>query len=218
MFCFASTVLPPLNIFLVFLLSQVPSGLFPRDVFLVLLVELIFFFSSQHVSAFFLCLVFFACCRRFLISVSCRISYPGFEFLLVFFRETPILSLTNFSPALISSFNSMMFFFEIYVNNSFIFFNFYLDCFPVFGFFSDIILFKISIFISSSASVYCVLFEWVTFRLLFLCGSFRLECSCFSVFSVLIIVLGSCCLDSLFIFWCISNISWSETNFSLRSS
>ena len=44
-----------------------------------------FSFLSQHVPAFFLCFIIFACCNRFLICVSSRISDPGFEFMLVFF-------------------------------------------------------------------------------------------------------------------------------------
>ena len=58
-----------------------------------------FFFLSQHVPAHFLCLFFFACCRIFLICVSSRTSHPDFEFLFMFFRRTPILSQTNFTPA-----------------------------------------------------------------------------------------------------------------------
>ena len=57
--------------------------LFPQVVPFVLLVKFIFFFSSQVVSAFSLYFTFFACCR-FPISVSGRISHPGFEFLFVF--------------------------------------------------------------------------------------------------------------------------------------
>ena len=87
-----------------------------------------FFFYSQYVPAFILCLILLADYRRFLICVSCRISHPGFEFLLVFFRGTPILSLTIWAPAYFSSFNSLMFFVDIGVNNSLFFFSFCLDC------------------------------------------------------------------------------------------
>ena len=60
----------------------------------------VFFFSSQHV-------IFFACCRRFLIYVPSRISHPGFEFRFLFFRGAPVLSQTNFAPTYVNSFNSI---------------------------------------------------------------------------------------------------------------
>ena len=66
MSCFVCIILSCLDIFLVFLLSPVPSDLFPRVVLLFLL-GLLFFFSSQHVSRFFLCFIIFACCRRLLL-------------------------------------------------------------------------------------------------------------------------------------------------------
>ena len=56
-------------------------------------------FSSHHIPAFCLCPIIFGSCCRFLICVSNRISHPGFEFLFVFFRGTPILSWTNFALA-----------------------------------------------------------------------------------------------------------------------
>ena len=79
-----------------------------------------FLFSSQYILDFFLCLSIFACCR-FRICVYSLISKPGIDFLVVFFRGTPILSQTNFAPALISSFNSVMLFVEIYIDKLFIF-------------------------------------------------------------------------------------------------
>ena len=48
---------------------------------------------------FFLCLIIFACFRRFLICVCSLISHPGFEFLFASFMGTSILSRTNFTPA-----------------------------------------------------------------------------------------------------------------------
>ena len=78
-------------------------------------------------------------------------------------------------------------------------------------FFTDIMLFKISIFTFSYFLSLCsVLFACVVFRLLLLFGSFPLECSCFPELGLSINVLGSCCLDFLFICWCISNISRLE--------
>ena len=74
-------------------------------------------------------------------------------------------------------------------------------------FFSDIILFIISIFIIFSCfSLFSVWFGCVVFWLLLLCGSFRIEDFGCSVFIVSIIVLGSSLLGSFFICWCISNI------------
>ena len=78
-------------------------------------------------------------------------------------------------------------------------------------FFSDIILLKFSIFISSFCFSVCSMrFGCVVFRLLLVCSSFQLESSYFLVVSESIIVLGSCCLDSIFTFWCVSNSSWIE--------
>ena len=73
-------------------------------------------------------------------------------------------------------------------------------------FYSYIILFKFFKFI---CPVWC---GCAVFLLLLVCGSFRLERSCFSVFGVSIIVLMYC-LGSLFISWRISNISTSESTF-----
>ena len=104
MFCLVCIVLLFLDIFLIFLLSPVLSGLFPQVVLLFFLVLLL----SQRVPEFFLCFIILACFRSFLICVSSRISHPGFEFLFV--KRTPIFSQTIFSPAWISSFNLIMFF------------------------------------------------------------------------------------------------------------
>ena len=46
-----------------------------------------FYFLFQQVPALFLCLIIFLCCQRFLICISCRISYPGLEIRLCSFRE-----------------------------------------------------------------------------------------------------------------------------------
>ena len=101
-----------------------------------------------------------------------------------------------------------MLFVEICVSNSFIFsvsaLTIFQPWFLSYGnlvFFSDIILFKISIFIFASCVSLCsVWFGCVVLRLLLLYRSFRLECSCFSVFNVSIIVLESCCLDYLLLY------------------
>ena len=62
----------------------------------------------------------FVCCRNFLKCFSNLISHPSFELLFAFLRETPILSQTNFASAEINSFNSVMLFVVILVNNLFI--------------------------------------------------------------------------------------------------
>ena len=137
-------------IFLDFLLLPIPSDLLLLVVSFILIV-LLCFVRLNIFSDFFLCLSIFVCCHRFLICVSSLISHSGFEFLFVFLRGTLILSKTNFSPALISSFNSVMFFVKKYINNPFsfsvstsTFFQswFLRDCNVVF--FSNVILFKIS--------------------------------------------------------------------------
>ena len=77
-------------------------------------------------------------------------------------------------------------------------------------FFPYIILFRFSKFISSSCVSVCFMwFGYVVFRLLLVCGLFRLECSCFSMFTESVIILVFC-FDSIFVFWRISCISRSE--------
>ena len=78
--CLVCIVLSYLDIFIVFFLLLIPSSSG-----IVIFTCVAFSFQSQRVPAFFLCFIIFACCRRFLICVSSRISQPGFEFLLVFF-------------------------------------------------------------------------------------------------------------------------------------
>ena len=58
-----------------------------------------------------------ACCRSLFICDSNLSSHPGFEFLSVAFKGTPIFSQSNFAPAYIKSFNSV----GIFVNKSFTF-------------------------------------------------------------------------------------------------
>ena len=62
---FVRIVLFCFDIFVVFLLSSVPSDLFPQVVLFVLFV-LLFFFSSQNIPAFFLCPIIFASPRFFI--------------------------------------------------------------------------------------------------------------------------------------------------------
>ena len=86
--CFGRSSLSWLDIFLVSLLSPLPSALFPRVVFFFTF-WVAFIFTSKHFPAFSPCL-FFPCCHRFLICVSSRNSHPGFEFLFVFFKENTV--------------------------------------------------------------------------------------------------------------------------------
>ena len=171
----------------------------------------------------FLCI--FACCPRFLICISSLISHPGFEFLSVFFLGILILVQTNFSPAYISSFYSLMLFVEICINNSFIFSVFALTIFLSWFlkesrvvFFSDIILFTVSVFIFSSCVWVCsVVFRCVVFRLPLLCVSIWLGCSCFSVITVL--YSGFVHVIPYFIRWCVSKPFFTIVQaFCLKSS
>ena len=82
---FFCTVLSCFDIFLVFLFSPLPSDLFPQ--IFVCFICVAFFFPSTHIPHVFPLFYFFVWCRRFLICVSCLISYPGFECLFVFFRR-----------------------------------------------------------------------------------------------------------------------------------
>ena len=84
-------------ILLAFLLSPVPSDLFPWVVFFFFNCCIAFLFSSQHIPAFFLCLITFAFGHRFLVCISSLISHPGFKFMILFFWPTPILAQTNFA-------------------------------------------------------------------------------------------------------------------------
>ena len=167
MSCFVCIVLPYLDIFLIFRLSPVAFGLFSRVVFFT---RISFSFLPQHVPEFF-CRISFVCCRKFLICVSRRNYHPGFKFLFLFFRGTPISSQTNFIHAEISSLNSVMSFVEICITKSFFFLVSDLTVLqsmcPRDGnvvFFSFISLLKFSSFISYSCVSVCFMWVW-------LCGS-----------------------------------------------
>ena len=126
--CFIRIVWSCLGIFLVFFLVPVPSDWLRRAVSSILIVLVCSF--RPNIFLRFSCLSIFAY-SRFLICVSSLISHLGFEFLFMFFRGTPILVLTNFAPASMTSFNSVMLFIKICFNNLFVFFSFGLDSFPV---------------------------------------------------------------------------------------
>ena len=121
-----------LDIFLVLFLSPDSSGLFSRVVFFALLVFLLFSVCPNMFQSSFFCIIIFDCSRRFLICVSSQISHPGFYFQFMILKGAPILSLTIFSSALISSFDFIMLLVELYVGNCFFgfFFCFCLDWCP----------------------------------------------------------------------------------------
>ena len=97
MSCFVCIVLPFVDIFLIFLLSPVISGLFPQVVQLFFLM-LLFLFVPTY-SDVFLLFHHLACFRRFFYLLSSRIFHPGFDFFFVLFEWIPISSKTNFAPA-----------------------------------------------------------------------------------------------------------------------
>ena len=88
MSCVVCILLSCLDIFLVFLLSLVPSDLFRRVLFFLLFLNSFSLFVRIHSRVFPLSYHFAYCCT-FLICVSSRISHRDFEFLFVFFRGTP---------------------------------------------------------------------------------------------------------------------------------
>ena len=95
MSCFVCIVWSCLGIFLVFLLSPILFYLFLRVILFVQ--DVLFFVSTEYIFMFRVSI--FACCRSFLTYDSNLISHPGFDFLSVIFRGTPIFSQTNFAPA-----------------------------------------------------------------------------------------------------------------------
>ena len=87
----------------------------------------IFFFSSCRafsVSSEYIFLLgcsIFAYCRSFSFCDSNLSSHQDFDFLSMVFRATQIFSQTNFTPAFIKSFNSVMLFVGIFANKTFTF-------------------------------------------------------------------------------------------------
>ena len=91
----------------------------------------IFWFNSSSCIVIFSCVAFFCsyvfqrlCCVLsfrpvfvdFFICVCSRSSHPGFDFSFVLFDGLPIFLQTNFAPAQISSFDSVILFVDIYVS------------------------------------------------------------------------------------------------------
>ena len=220
MFNFVRVVWFCLDIFLVFLLSPIPSGLFPR---VVLFVSLVFLFSFRpsmllHLSSvlsFLLVVVGFlsAFPVEFLIQVlsfcSCFLS-GNTDVFSDYFRLVHLIplccSLRNVSIIrLFIPFLPWLYFQSWFFSDG----NLVL--------FSDIILLNFSLFISSFCVNVCSVwfvcgvsivislrFIWVRVFLFF-----RTWCVDYYIIIIIIIIMP-CCLDSLFIFWCISNISKSE--------
>ena len=116
--CFVCIVRSYLGIILVFILSPEPSDSSLRVVLFVLIMFLSSFCPNifSHFSSVLTFLLVDGAIFVFQSDFSSR-----FEILFVFFRRTPILSLTNFTPAWITSFNFVMLFVDMCVNNSFIF-------------------------------------------------------------------------------------------------
>ena len=144
----------------------------------------------------FSCSIFsiFACCRScFFIRDSNLSSHPDFDGGL---QGSPIFSQTNFAPAYIKSFNSVMLFVGIFVNKSFIFsvldWTVLQSWFLREGngiFFLDRFLFMISTFIFHSWVDVCV-FVFMVYQSLTFSVWFWFGISVFPLFSVLVMVLG----------------------------
>ena len=163
--------------------------------------------------------IILTCCRNLFISDSSLSYHPGFDFLSVVFKRTPIFS---FTPACIKSFNSVMSLVGLFVNKSFTFSVsdltvlqswFLRECNVVF--FSGMILLMVSTLVYSSWVSVCVCVFAV--YVLFSC-SVWLGVSGFSVFNVSVTVFGICWCVCLYICWWISNISCQKTNHSLLLS
>ena len=123
-------------------------------------------------------------------------SHLSFDFLSVVFKGTLIFSQTNFAPAHIKSFNSLISFVGIFVNKSFTFSVSDLTVLQSWFlregnviFFSDMILLMVSTLVSSS---------WVSVFVCVFAVTVSLSCSVwfgvsgFPVFSVSVNVVGGC--------------------------
>ena len=98
LFVFFCIVLRFVDIFLIFLLLLVFSGLFPQVVLLFFLVLPLPFCLYMFQRLFFV-LSFWPVFVNFFICISGRISHPGFNFIFVLFERIPIFSQTNFPLA-----------------------------------------------------------------------------------------------------------------------
>ena len=103
-YCFVCNVWSCHGIFLIFFLSTVPSDLSNRVVSFVV----VWFFPLCPNISFLICLMTFACCRRFLIWVSNLSSHPNFAIFYLFFSANRTFSLAYFAPTYIRLFSSMM--------------------------------------------------------------------------------------------------------------
>ena len=110
--CFVCIVLPFVDIFLIFFLSRVLSGLYPHVVLLFFLMVPFPFCLYTFLRLSFV-LSFWSVFIDFIICVSSRIFHPGFDFFFVLFEGILIFSQTNFAPALISSFNPVILFVDM---------------------------------------------------------------------------------------------------------
>ena len=149
----------------------------------------------------FTCLfVFFGwgCGPSYLICVLSHLSHLGFEFLLVFFRRTPVLSQTNALPAQISLFNSVMLFVKICCNILFIFFRFLPWHFSTPDFLALVMKYSCQTYFSSY-SLYSFFPEFVFFSVL-------LEVCIFSI--VPILCFFSIRMFMFFSIWYVSYYIW----------
>ena len=95
---FVCFILPSLDIFLIFLLSPVLSGLFPQVVLLFFLV-LLFLFSYYMFHRFSFILLLLPVFVDFLLAFLVKFPIQVLIFFFVLFKGTPIFSQTNFAPA-----------------------------------------------------------------------------------------------------------------------
>ena len=161
----------------------------------------------------------FVCCCSFFTCSSSLISYPGFVF--GFLWRTMILSQSNFTPALISSFCFVMLPIGIFGNN---WSTFLVSTLTICQFRSlrdgNVVLFSVMIFFINStfilsSVIICFVLLGICYVLVFNTLHFNLVGnSCFSVFSISIFLGG---ILSLFTCPHICSISGPKTNLSLIS-
>ena len=150
--CFLRIVWSCLSIFLVFFLELVFFCWSPQVLFFVL-VAVLFQFRLNILNVPF---EYFACCRSLFICDSSLISHPGFDFLSVVFKGTPIFSKISYVLEDIKSFNCFMSLIGIVINKSFTFSVLDLTLLQSWFlkegniFFSDMILLMVSTFVFSS--------------------------------------------------------------------
>ena len=185
--------------------------LFSPVVFFILLELFFFFFPSQHVSGFYSRLILFACFCSFHIQ-SFPVEFPiqVLSFCSCYLEEHRfyhrLISLLCWLECLIL--------WHFSLRNVLIIRLFFSFCFDCFSFLAMVILSSFQTWSSLKPFLICVNIcsaVWVCVVSIVITLSFiSAKGVLFSVSGVLIIVLGFRYIDSLFIFWCISNVSKSE--------